>query len=42
MLRHLRCLLVVETGAAKGLGGVARRCAGPTASALRQSAVLLR
>ena len=26
MLRHLRCLLVVESGVAKGLGGVARRC----------------
>ena len=43
ILHSLRCSLVVEGGAASGLGGVARRCAGPTASALAQvSAVLFR
>ena len=42
-LRLPRCSSVVESGAASGLGSVARRCAGPTASALTQvSAVLFR
>ena len=44
ILRRLRCSLVVESGALSGLGGVARRCAGPTASAAlaQVSAVLFR